>query len=341
MARLASQANLQYIPTQDRIRSIIRSYFEFPQKGTTCFDPCCGPGDALFEICPDGNFLFGMELHTGRALQAKTKKFIKVLAGPFENSIISNRSFAFAHVNPPYDWVAGGGSRYEEEFLYRITNYICPRGILEYIVPTSLFECNRGQAVLKFLLENYDSLQILKYPEPEFQEFRQLVIMGTKKPRVPLTAPEQWWEERVAQIALGEIPLLKMQEAPVYKVPYINPGFVRTFRVNHYDIELAAHETETQKVLEGLSKPVLKDHLTAPYYLDKSLLALLAVGGYIDGKMPRHYLLGQYENHEKTESELDPDTGDETIRTRKVSTTVFKLITRQPGANGSRIVEIR
>ncbi|WP_054697717.1 DUF6094 domain-containing protein [Syntrophomonas palmitatica] len=339
MTRLAAQADLEYFPTQERIRPIIRSYLSFPESGTTAFDPCCGPGDALQEICPD-QYLFGMELHTGRALEAKSKTFVKVLAGPFENCTVSNRAFGFIHLNPPYDWVAGGGERYEEQFLYRATNYLAPRGVLEFLVPTTLFEY-QGEPVLKFLLENYRDIKIFKYPEPEFQQFQQVVVFGVKKPQERVTASPKWFAEQIARITMGDIPELELQNEPLYQVPAINPGLVKVFRVNHYDKELAESESQTLSILQTQSKPVLKDNLTAPYLLDKALLALLAVGGYVDGIMPKHYLLGKYENHEETTHEIDVDSGEEVTITRKKSTTVFYALTPQPGPDGSRIAVIR
>lgn len=339
MTRLAAQSNMQFYPTQERIRPIIKSYLAFPESGTTVFDPCCGPGDSLEEICPD-QYLFGMELNTTRALEAKKRPYIKALAGPFEYCTISNRAFGFIHLNPPYDWVAGGGERYEEQFLYRATNYLAHKGILEYLVPTSLFK-HRGEAVFRFLLENYRDLKVFKYPEPEFQQFNQIVIFGVKKPRERVIASPEWFEEQVAYITTSEIPVLEMQEQPMYQVPAVNPGTVKVFRVNHYDGELAQAESQTLATLQAQSKPVLQNQLTAPYLLDKALLALLAVGGYVDGKMPGHYLLGKYENREETSHEADLDTGEDITRVQKVSSTVFHVLTRLPGEDGSHIATIR
>lgn len=341
MARLRAQADLEYIPTQERIIPIIRSYLAFPERGTTCLDPCCADGTALSQLCP-GQYLFGAELHTGRAIEAKEKEFVKVLVGPFERTIISNRAFGFIHLNPPYDWVAGGGERYEEKFFYRATNYLAPRGIMEMIVPTSLFKSNEvGVRFIKCLLENYRDIQVLKYPEPEFSEHSQIVIFGIKKPRVPVTASPEWFLKRVAAITTGNLPELTIQNEPVYNVPTINPGCVHVFRIDYYDAELAASESQTLDVLKQQSKPVLKDKLTAPFLLDKALLALLAVGGYIDGKMPGHYLSGRYLNHEITNDEIDPETGDMIHSIRKVSTTVFYALVKNPGPDGSRIAEIK
>ncbi len=339
MARLAAQADLEYVPTQIRIRALIGSYLGFSGQ-TTCLDPCCGPGEALIEICPD-QFLFGLEYHTGRALEAKkSKKFLKILAGPFENSIISNHSFGFIHLNPPYDWVAGGGQRYEEQFLYRATNYLANKGVLEYLVPATLFQY-RGKEVYKFLLSNYDNLQFYKYPEPEYSEFKQLVIFGTKKPREAITASPEWFEKQSAKISRGELPELTMQETPVYNVPLIPPNMVKTFKVQHYDKELAKAESNTLAILNQVSKPKLTKDLTAPFLLDKALSALLSVGGYIDGKMPGHFLLGKYENSTVNNCEVDPDTGDEIHTTRKVSSTVFYVLCKNPDADGNMVVEVR
>ncbi|NMA69847.1 MAG: hypothetical protein GX958_10575 [Desulfitobacterium sp.] len=331
---------MQHVPTQDRIRTIIKSYLSFPAKGTTCFDPCCGEGDAILEICGDNNFLFGMELHSGRALQAKEKPFVQVLAGPFENCIISNRVFGFSLVNPPYDWMAGGKMRYEEVFMGRMNNYMVQRGVSCFIVPTSLFEY-RGQDVLKMIYGNYNDVRILKYPEPEFQQFRQIVIFGVKKPAEKVTASNEWWAEEVAKITTGDLPLLELQAEPLYEVPYINPGFIKTFRVNHYDEVLAKHESQTLDFLEKLKPKATVKNLTAPYYLDKAQLALLAVGGYIDGKMPGHYLSGRYENAEIATTELDVDSGEETYTIRKTSSSVFYILTKDPDETGSRLREIR
>lgn len=340
MARLAAQANIQYVPTQNRIRKIIKTYLEFPVKGTTCLDPCCGPGDALLEICPKGNFLFGLEIHTGRALEAKQKPFVKVLAGPFENAIISNRAFGLAFVNPPYDWVAGGGMRYEEVFLGRSIQYIAPKGVLCYIVPTTLFK-HKGLDVLKTLYANFTDIQIYKYPEPEYQEFKQLVIFGVKKPTERITASPEWWETEVAKIVKAQIPELERQESPLYAIPYINPGFIKTFRVNHYDEVLAEKESQTMDFLEGLKPNNAVKKLTAPYYMDKALLALLAVGGFIDGKMPGHFLSGRYDNHEVSSTDYDPDTDEEIHTIRKTSTSVFYILAKSKDEAGSRIREIR
>lgn len=340
MARLRAQADLEFFPTQERIRPMIRSYLSFPEKSTTCFDPCCADGKALMEICPDQH-LFGMELHTGRALQAKRRPFIKVLAGPFENCIISHNSFGFIHLNPPYDWVAGGGQRYEEIFLYRATNYLAYKGVMEYLVPTTLFETSRGADILKFLYSNYRDIRIYKYPQPEYKEHGQMVIFGVKKFQGKIKATEEWLNNQLASIVTGDIPELSIQDEPIYAIPSINPGVIKRFSINYYDAELAAQDSKTLDILQRESKPVIKDHLTAPFLLDKASLALLAVGGYVDGKMPGHYLLGKYENREEVNGEVDLESGNEYQITRKVSSTVFYTLCKEPGEDGSRIVAIR
>ena len=338
LSRLAGQKDLEFFPTQDTIIPLIRSYLSFPEEGTTVLDPCCADGDAVLQLCPD-QFHFGMELNTTRALQAKaTNEFIQCLAGPFEKSTFSNLSFVFIHLNPPIDWVSGGGDRYEEIFLYRASNYLAHGGVLELLVPGSLFQY-KGAEVIKHLLSNYQDIRIYKYPEPEYQLFKQIVVFGVKKPSERITATPEWLEEQVALITTGDIPVLAMQDAPIYHVPAINPGMVKVFRCNHYDAVLARSESRTLSILQSQSMPVLKDQLTAPYPLDKASLALLAVGGYVDGKMPGHYLLGQYENREVTSHDIDDDGSEITI-TQKKSSTIFRVLLPMPGPDGSRILTI-
>lgn len=338
MARLQAQADMEFIATQERVRPILRSYFSFPETKVNCLDPCCGPGDALMEICPGQN-LYGVEIHTERALKAR--KHFKVLVGPIESSIISNRAFSFCHCNPPYDWMAGGEKRYEELFLYRTTNYLTRNGVLELIVPAALFQFKEvGTRFYKHLLENYKNIRMYKYPQPEFAQYKQIVILGIKKTRVPITTSQEWMLKMTQKIATADLPELTYQSKPLYEIPSGSMP-VKTFRINHYNDQIAAQETKTTDILKSQSKPTLKDKLVAPYYLDKALLSLLAVGGYIDGTMPGHFLSGRYENKEEESIDIDPETGDEIRSIKKTSSTVFYVLQKSPGPDGSRVVEIR
>ena len=231
MARLAAQENLEYYPTQEAIRPLIRSYLKFPAKGTNCLDPCCGPGDAFAEICPEQK-LFGIEYHPVRADEAKSRLY-KVLSSPLENCTISNRAFGFVHCNPPYDWAYGGKVRYEELFLARSTQYLSLNGVLELLVPTTLFKY-RGPAVLKHLYENYTDLLFLRYPSPEFDKFKQLVIFGVRKPRERIIVNQEFLMAKAKKIYMSKLPILGHQSKPLYKVPQLNPGEVKIFRSSYY-----------------------------------------------------------------------------------------------------------
>lgn len=345
MARLKAQAELEYFPTQDRIRPIIRSYLKYPERGTTCLDPCCGPGDALIEICPDQH-LYGVEIHPGRAYEAKnTGKFVKVLISPLESCHISNRGFGLVFCNPPYDWAPdadGEGSyRYEEAFLGRSTQYLSHKGVLVLIVPTALFQY-RGKYVLKHLLENYQDIKIFRYPDPEFNQFKQLVIFGVRKAVQRVQAEQEWYDKTSQTIVNGELPVLEMQTEPQYSVPEMSTGNVKIFFSNAYSREIAEAESKLESILQKqASQSVLKRQMVSPYLPTKEHAALLAIGGYCDGKMPDHYLLGSYTNEPEQRIEVDLETGEESLTTRKKSSTVFYILAKNPDGEGKRIREIR
>lgn len=345
MARLNAQADLEYFPTQDRIRPIIKSYLKYPERSTTCLDPCCGPGDAVIEIC-SGQHLYGIEIHPGRAIQAKsTNKFIKVLVSPLESCHISNRGFGLVFCNPPYDWAPDGdgeGSyRYEEAFLGRSTQYLVNKGVMVLVVPTALFKY-RGKYVLKHLLENYQDLKIYRYPDPEFNQFKQLVIFGTRKPIVRVQVDQDWYEKTSQGIVDGDLPILEMQTEPAYSVPEVNPGNVKVFFSNAYSREIAEAESKLESILQKeASQSALKRQMVSPYLPTKEHAALLAIGGYCDGKMPDHYLLGSYTNEPEQRIEVNTETGEESLVTRKKSSTIFYVLAKNPDTEGKRIREIR
>lgn len=340
MARLTAQADMQYFPTQPRIAQILRTWIKYPAKGALCLDPCCGEGKTLMALTEDNCTTYGIEIDADRAVEAK-KRLHHTLIGPFERSIISNKVFGFVFLNPPYDVVAGGGARYEEVFLTKATRHLINGGVLQCIVPMALFESARAQIVLRHLFENYLDVQILIYPDPEYSEFRQLVIIAQRR---ETTAIDPDYEQTVLTRILNcDLPILKAQDHPRYDIPSGLASSVRVFRMDHYDFDLARLESCTPRLLAeaGIKNQELKNNLVAPFFLDKAQLALLAVGGYVNGRMPGHYLLGTYENREIETREIDPDTAVETQVTSKVSSTVFHLLTALTGEDESRFYEVR
>lgn len=310
---------------------------DFPADSrVNCLDPCCGTGEALYNLCPGQN-LYGIELDVERGLKAR-ELLHQVLIGDFEGAVVQNTSFGFLFLNPPYDWKTGTegqtGQRYEIIFLNKSLNYLAHRGVLCFIIPQNLIE-TRAEVLFRIIYENFEDIRIYRYPEPEFREFKQYVVFGVKKryERVVLN-PET--AIKIANEAL-KAPVLEEQESSLYQVPKITQP-IKIFRINFYNQELAEKESNLESFLKELKPQTVNQHLTAPYYLDKALLALLSAGGYIDGKMPGHYLSGRYSNSTERVAEVE----DEKLvnKERKTSSTVFYILTKKPDKHGSRVIKL-
>jgi len=77
-------------------------------------------------------------------------------------------------LNPPYDLDRVHG-RLETKFLDRFAHTLTLGGILFYIVPHYALA-----SAAKILATEFENVRCFKYPEPEFQEFKQVVLFAQK-----------------------------------------------------------------------------------------------------------------------------------------------------------------
>ena len=171
---------------------LISTYLVLPRRKekdgfVRLLDPCCGEGLALAHLAArlreqTGAVIqtWGSELHPGRAAEAATRLDV-ALEAPFE-AVSWTPTHGVASVlflNPPYDWsVDAGARRVEDLFLERATPaLVVPGGVLVYIIPVSAFHRQAYEA----LLINYERVRITRFPDPLFDQFKQLVIFGQRR----------------------------------------------------------------------------------------------------------------------------------------------------------------
>lgn len=122
------------------------------------------------------------------------------------------------YLNPPYDIDSVHG-RMEERFLVRFTEALCEGGILLYVVPYYALKAS-ATTLGKF----FHKLHCFKFPGREFDNFRQVVLVGTKKTSL-VSDPE------VVKLVLdwaadsGSIPELGSQPGPVATLNPEEVGF--------------------------------------------------------------------------------------------------------------------
>ena len=202
MSRPASQALGGFYKTQDTIRPLINRRFDVvTQLGRyVVVDPCAGEGEAL-EDCI--NAIFGPFGHRQKPNWSPTPTpWIEVIGIGIEleqerSRLLSSALYRVAAeqkshhgdglcadfsgtgasllwLNPPYDFFHG--QRFESRFLDKWTPALATGGQLVFIIPENVLP-----SVAATLTRWYEDIEVLRYPEPEYQEFKQVVVLATKR----------------------------------------------------------------------------------------------------------------------------------------------------------------
>ena len=202
MARLVAVANGLYYPTPLRIiagiadRLSLPSVSSDPQCTLRVLDPCAGRGSAalfltrLLTLTRTGNAglqdvgqsqngsgaeLFGIELDRTRA-ELAAPHFTRLLQTNTLSARVEQKAFDLILHNPPYHDSGDGDKRLEHSFLKRVTAYLKPGGVLLHIVPQS-----RLAISAEFLAHYYTDIEVLRFPLPEYEVFRQVVLLGVRR----------------------------------------------------------------------------------------------------------------------------------------------------------------
>jgi hypothetical protein len=181
--RLAAQAKIGYYPTPNNVTAIISKYLKRRHEGLIrALDPCAGKGTAIELI---GEKLqaetYGIEIDLERGSIAKDR-LTKCLVTDCRNTRISHNSFSILYLNPPYDWAARDdelekSERYERTFLRECIPYLCNGGILVYLIPQRRLDAH----IARMLSYRFEEIGVFRFPEEEYQAFRQLVVFGKLK----------------------------------------------------------------------------------------------------------------------------------------------------------------
>lgn len=183
VGRLMNNIKLGYYPTDpDNIALLLRG-IRFPEGVTTnLLDPCCGCGKALRQLAQGNNcYAYGVELDESRAEEAQTRLH-RVGFGSFFHSSISREAFHLLFLNPPYLSVineSGGRSRHEKRFLIESLPALAYGGLLIYVIPYYRLTPD----ICRILVDNFDDLTVWRFTESEFRKFKQVAVLGVRKPR--------------------------------------------------------------------------------------------------------------------------------------------------------------
>ena len=115
-----------------------------------------------------------MELEQERARQAREQMDFTLSSDLFQ-TMIANNAFHLLFLNPPYDHDQEQ-KRVEQVFLAHCTRYLAENGPLILIVPR-----HRLAVSARYLAANYRDLSCWRFPDPEYEDFDQVALMGHRR----------------------------------------------------------------------------------------------------------------------------------------------------------------
>jgi superfamily II DNA or RNA helicase len=187
MARLEAVANALFYPTPERVVDMIASEVSVTLPAGApprLLDVCAGNGVAARLARAWGLESYGVEIHAGRAATC-AEVMTKALHGSYHQLSAPSGSFSVLFLNPPYDLgdTESGerGIRQEIQFLRDCSRFLAPGGLLVFIPPEHIVT-DRHWSFKNWIGAEFTDVVVRKFPDPEFDAFKQVVVFGRKRP---------------------------------------------------------------------------------------------------------------------------------------------------------------
>lgn len=185
---LANEEKLGAYYTDTEMCRRISKLFRFSQdKEYTVLEPSIGDGTAVMAVTgKEGGFMenvkvFGVEINqnTYDNVISGNPSINYSLRADFLNDVyITNNVFSMVFMNPPYG-DDGNGERLETRFLEKASSYLKTGGIMVMVIPSYVFV---DEMFSRQYLARYDHLQHFKFDESVYSQFKQVVVVGKKRP---------------------------------------------------------------------------------------------------------------------------------------------------------------
>jgi len=247
MSRLASKMKAGFYPTPERVISLTIGHLSPPKSGDfRWLDPCAGAGIALARLAAVlGGETYGIELDVVRSAAA-ARRLDHTLAGDFKAQRLprdEKAGISALFLNPPYDSDDGAGGRLELAFLRDTQDWLMPGGVLIYLIPQY---CISGY-IAKRLATHFQDVRIYRFPDPEFAQFRQVVIFAVKRAQ-PVKDDAATLDIAMAQ--KGVLPVLPPNTDESFQIPP-RPDQSFYFRRDEYEPEEVLEELKAAGVWAG------------------------------------------------------------------------------------------
>ncbi|MBI2766234.1 MAG: class I SAM-dependent methyltransferase [Chloroflexi bacterium] len=284
MARLEGVAKAQFYPTPpsvvERVAALVRHAPSSHRRVARLLDPCCGTGDALrrFADAIGGAETYGIEIEQHRAAEAR-QVLDHVIAGSAFAVRLGHEAFSCLWLNPPYD-EGDDGKRLEHSFLTTMSRTLAPGGLIIYIVPQA-----RLAQSARYLASRHEALRCYRFHDPEYEAFRQCVVLGRRRTTQAIAADAQSQVEAWATGSLPELPS-PGPTSPIYELPALPAGPV-VFASQFFEPETAAAEARerglwTNTALVERFWPASERPVRPLMPLRRGHLAVLIAAGFLN-----------------------------------------------------------
>ena len=283
--RIHGRIKMGHYPTPPRVAELIRNYLSFPPGQFSSLDPCCGEGDALAGLVAGTSAVtYGVELDHNRAEESKSRLH-HVLRCGIEETRIQHRSCSLLLLNPPYDELTleeeanAKTERQERAFLRMTVPYLIPGGVLVYIIPQNRLD----KAIARLLASRFEHIHVLRFPDPEYADFRQVVVFGVKKANNTLDEQEAFNLENTPKVDLASL----SDNAQIhYTIPASGPlTLFRSVLIDPEDLKKHMAQSALWKRFAALTTRSELRIPRPPLPLHSGHLGLLLAAGKLDGTM--------------------------------------------------------
>jgi len=192
--REISRIKQGFFPTQKRIVHAVAKLFKLPNTpgSVIVLDAGCGTGQAIHDLReswltqrPDLNVtLLGIESDKSRFENAAKQFQISSGGGTALWSAIEDATvdqpLSLCYFNPPFDKIRGIG-RMEHVLFNLVKDWPAKStGLLLMIVPDYVL-ADPDVGLATAIERDYELLGLWRYPEPEYQEFKQCVLLARRR----------------------------------------------------------------------------------------------------------------------------------------------------------------
>lgn len=291
MARLASKEKAGFYPTPDSVTQVLKKMLDV-EAGARMLDPCCGEGKTLSALTEGANVgTFGVELDHDRVQEARPRLKTVQWADSLVEMKITPLTFGLVYLNPPYDYETTGydeekSDRLEAKFLNNYAGKIQVGGWLVLVIPYHVLKhCS------KVLSRGFKNLHVCAFPRPEYDVFKQCVVLGQKTWLIQKDTAEVVRDEfdKIAQLTADDFFDQAPQLDPTWNITIPTAKSPLThFSAARVDPKDAILKVRQSGLLDNLlinlaPKPRNMIRPLAP--LENGHLSLLLVAGYMNGEI--------------------------------------------------------